>query len=532
MNLLQSYLSPQAYRQLQTERLKRNKQKSNKPPLWTPNPGPQTWAYESEADVLGYGGAAGGGKSHLLLGLAAIDHTRSAVFRRVFPNLREIIEQSRVILNPDNDPHSADSFNESLHRWKMADGRIIEFEACQHEKDKFKQRGRPRDFYGFDEAPEFSESQVEFITGWLRSTIPGQRTRIVLTFNPPMDNEGTWVIKWFLPWLAYLHPETFQHSNPAEPGELRWYATIAGEQVEVANGDPIEVDGEMIKPLSRTFIPAKLEDNPYLSGTNYRARLQALPEPLRSQLLYGDFSAKGKADPWQVIPTEWVRAAQRRWLEREKPIMPVSGVGVDLVRGGSDAFALARRYGTWFDEVITIPGVNVEDGPAAAGLVYQALANVGHIGYINMDVVGIGSSGYDSTKAIFPDETRAVNAGAGSRYMYRDADGRPIFRMRNMRAEYHWKMREALDPERGNNIALPPGNEVLADLCSMRYKLLAGGIGTDKPPIVQIELKEDIKARLGHSPDVGEALMLANLESNTSGWSDFTPEPIKSRWME
>ena len=101
-----------------------------------------------------------------------------------------------------------------------------------------------------------------------------------------------------------------------------------------------------------------------------------------------------------------------------------------------------------------------------------------------------------------------------------------------MRAEYHWKMREALDPERGNNIALPPGNEVLADLCSMRYKLLAGGIGTDKPPVVQIEAKEDIKARLGHSPDVGEALMLANLESNTSGWSDFTPEPIKSRWTE
>ena len=505
----------------------------DKPPPWSASPGPQTWALESDADVLGFGGQAGGGKTDLLLGLAATMHTRSVIFRRVFPNLREVIERSREIFNPDNNPHSADSFNESLHRWRLGNGKIVEFEASQHEKDKVKQRGRPRDFYGFDEATEFSESQVSFITGWLRSTIPGQRTRIVLTFNPPMDSEGTWVLNWFLPWLAYLHPEQFHHDNPAKPGELRWFATIAGESVELMTGDPIEVDGEMIRPLSRTFIPANLSDNPYLAGTNYRSRLQELPEPLRSQLLYGDFSARGQADPWQVIPTAWVQAAQRRWLERERPVMPVSGVGVDLARGGKDALTLAKRYGTWFDEVVKIPGVNVEDGPAAAGLVYNALADDGHIGYINMDVVGIGSSGYDSTKAIFPDITNGVNAGAGSRYMFKDADGHPIFRMSNKRAEYHWRMREALDPERGDNIALPPGGEVIADLCSMRYKLLAGGVGTDKPPMVQIEPKDDIKKRLGRSPDVGEALMLANLQESGGEWGETARhEPIKSRWIE
>jgi hypothetical protein len=213
--------------------------------------------------------------------------------------------------------------------------------------------------------------------------------------------------------------------------------------------------------------------------------------------------------------------------------MPVSGVGVDLARGGKDALTLAKRYGTWFDEVVKIPGVNVEDGPAAAGLVYNALADDGHIGYINMDVVGIGSSGYDSTKAIFPNITNGVNAGAGSRYMFKDADGRPIFRMSNKRAEYHWRMREALDPERGDNIALPPGGEVIADLCSMRYSLLAGGVGTDKPPSVQIEPKEDIKKRLGRSPDVGEALMLANLQDSGGEWGETARhEPIKSRWAE
>ena len=38
--------------------------------LWLPNPGPQTDAYFSPADVLLFGGQAAGGKSDLLLGLA------------------------------------------------------------------------------------------------------------------------------------------------------------------------------------------------------------------------------------------------------------------------------------------------------------------------------------------------------------------------------------------------------------------------------------------------------------------------------
>ncbi len=493
------------------------------PPIWEPNPGAQTRARDSKADILGYGGAAGGGKSNLLLGLAFADQTHSVIFRRLFPNLDGLIEESKGIGDEDFYTHLL---------WRLPGNKRIEFQACQLEKHKFKQRGRPRDFYGFDEATEFTRSQFEFITGWLRTTIKNQRTRIVLTFNPPMDDEGTWVIDYFLPWLAYLHPEQFQHPNPAKPGELRWYATIAGEETEMGDGQPFEHEGEIITPLSRTFIPAKLADNPYLDGSGYRARLQALPEPLRSQLLYGDFGIKGKADPWQIIPTEWVRLAQRRWLEREKPKMPLSGVGVDLARGGKDSFSLSKRYGTWFGELVSIPGVNVEDGPTAAGLIYNAVADDGHIGYLNLDIIGIGSSGYDSTKAIFPEITHGVNAARGSSYIYRDADGHPIYRMKNVRAEYHWRMREALDPVNGDNIALPPGSMILADLCAPRYKLLAGGVGTDKPPVVQVEKKDDIKKRIGRSPDEGEAIMLANFETDTGVWEAIEGDPIKTRWME
>jgi hypothetical protein len=483
-------------------------------PLWQPNPdhadgtpNTQRLAYESEADVIGLSGTAGWGKTDLELGFAANKQARTVIFRRVFPNLRSIIERSREIFNAEGREHAKDSFNESLHRWTLDGGRrMLEFEAMQYEKDKYNQRGRPRDCYIFDEAPEFTRSQVEFAIGWLRTTVPGQKTRVIMSFNVPTDGAGSWVIDYFLPWIAHLFPHKFSHRNPAAPGELRYYATVDGKETECESAEPFMHGDELIRPKSRTFFFGTLLDNPHL-GDAYKAQLQSMPEPLRSQLLYGDFAADSVADPWQCIPTAWVKLAQKRWLEREKPDMPLSGVGVDVARGGRDSLAICKRYGTWFDEIAKTPGVNVEDGPAAAGLVFQQLEHERHVGYINVDVIGVGTSAYDSLKAMYPGIAYAVNAAAKSEYiaLSKTDPPKPLFTMRNVRAEYHWRLREALDPESGASLALPPGNELVSDLCAPRYKMMAGGV-------IQIEEKDAIKERIGRSPDVGEAVMLAYLE--------------------
>ena len=60
--------------------------------LWSPNPGPQSQAYYSEADELFYGGAAGGGKSALIIGLALTKHQRSLILRRESTQLRGMID--------------------------------------------------------------------------------------------------------------------------------------------------------------------------------------------------------------------------------------------------------------------------------------------------------------------------------------------------------------------------------------------------------------------------------------------------------
>jgi hypothetical protein len=69
------------------------------------------------------------------------------------------------------------------------------------------------------------EHQARFVIGWNRSSNAKQRTRGLMTFNPPTTIEGRWVIEFFGPWLNDMHP------NPAKPGELRWFTTIAGKDM-------------------------------------------------------------------------------------------------------------------------------------------------------------------------------------------------------------------------------------------------------------------------------------------------------------
>lgn len=458
--------------------------------LWMPHPEnvPQIQAYVSEADILYYGGAAGGGKSDLLLGLAATVHKKSIIFRREYQQLRELVDRSYEILGDTKARYS-----QVANRWRgIPGGRTLEFGAVQHEKDREKYKGRPHDLKAFDEIPDFTESQFRFLIAWNRSTDLNQRCRVVCAGNPPTHAEGEWVIRYWAPWIS----ESYQH--PAKPGELRWFAAIDGKDVEVESGQPFKYKGERIRPLSRTFIPALLGDNPYLRDTTYEAVLQGLPEPLRSQLLHGLFTASRPDLPYQVIPTEWVKAAQARWRDREPPDVPLTSVGVDPSRGGADTTEIAPRSENYYYELLSYPGLNVPDGPACAALIVEAIGEDVET-QINVDVIGIGSSVYDIMFAqdyeIYP-----VNFAETSQAF--DKSGR--LKMRNIRAEAYWKFREALDPKTGDDIALPPGDELIADLVAPRWRMTTTG--------VLIEPKKDIRKRLGRSPGKGDAVVLAYYE--------------------
>lgn len=449
--------------------------------VWVPLPGPQTAAYYTEADELFYGGAAGGGKSDLLLGLSLTSHLKSIIFRRESTQLQGILDRLLVDIIGNRN-----GFNGQANIWRGL-GRQVEFGACKNAGDEMKYQGRPHDLLGLDEITHFLEIQYKFLCGWLRTTVEGQRCRIVATGNPPTDSNGEWVISHWAAWLDNKHP------NPAQPGELRWYAMIDGKEVEVENGDMIEHDGETIKPRSRTFIPSSVEDNPFLMETGYKATLQSLPEPLRSQMLKGDFLAGIGDNPWQVIPTAWVEAAMERWTPDGKK-GKMDSVGCDPARGGIDNTAISARYGTWFDELSRYPGTDTPDGPIVASL---AVAKARDKAPIHVDVIGIGSSVVDHLSGL-DIHVVAVNNAKGTKRM----DRAKILSFRNVRAADYWEMREALDPDNGDNLALPPDSKLKADLCAPHWKLTSGGI--------LIEDKEQIKKRIGRSTDDGDAVVMAN----------------------
>lgn len=470
----------------QHERVEMDKILSSIRYVWQPQAGPQAAAYESDADIIGYGGAAGGGKTDLLLGFAGNKQYRSVIFRRVFPLLEGVEARSREIFNYDADSRLKDRYNESLHRWELTGGRSIRFAAMQYEDDRRNFQGRPFDFYGFDEATEFTESQVRFVTGWNRTTRTGQKCRVVMTFNPPMDEAGEWVTRYFAPWLDDTH------ARPAKDGELRWYAMVDGEEVERPSARPFTHAGETVTPKSRTFFHARLSDNPILAATGYAATIDAMPEPIRT-LLKGKFGAYKITDPFQVIRPAWVRAAQERWNNTE-PSQVIRAVGVDVARGGGDKTVIATLRLERFDELKKYPGVSTPDGQTVALLVKNVIGE--QRPQINVDVIGVGASAYDAIKDT---KQRAVgiNFGAGSEGT--DKSGK--FRFANMRAECYWRFREALDPDYDPTLALPPDKELLGDLCAPKWSIKTGRI--------YIESKDEIIKRLGRSPDCADAVVLA-----------------------
>jgi hypothetical protein len=71
----------------------------------------------------------------------------------------------------------------------------------------------------------------------------------------------------------------------------------------------------------------------------------------------------------------------------------------------------------------------------------------------------------------------------------------------NLRAKMYWEFRVALDPSRNEGVSLPPGDRILAQLTAARWHPRSGRI--------VIESKEEIRSRLGSSPDEADAIVEA-----------------------
>src|SRR5574337_547000 len=464
-------------------------------PIWQPFPNsPQERAYQCQADIIGFGGAAGGGKTFLALGKAFTQFYNSIIFRRIYKQLDGVIASGDEIQNGACRYIAGDK-----QRWLTPDGRAIRLGGIEHEHNKNDYKGRARDFIAFDEAAEFTESMVRFVIGWLRTDRTDIHPQVLLTFNPPTAPEGEWIVHYFAPWIDPDYP-----GQRALDGEWRYFCRIQDTDVEVPTDEPYIHEGITYHPQSRTFFAAKVEDNPVYMATGYDKHLETLPEPLRSQLRWGDFAIAAKDDIWQAIPTAWIIEAQNRWIQQGKPDVALRRVSVDPSRGGEDETVIAKLYGTYL-EIICHPGVDVLDGVIGARYVTEAMGSEN--APVDVDVIGYGASVYDHLKVLEGIEAHPVNVGAASTAT--DKTGR--YRFFNLRSQIVWQFREALDPASDEQIALPPNVQLRNDLKAPRYQIVGGKI--------KIEDKKAIKERIGRSPDKGDAVLLVWFGAGHAGLS-------------
>lgn len=257
--------------------------------LWSPNPGPQQKATDSDVYELLYGGAAFGGKSEWLLhdGLKQVFHPsyKALLLRRTFPELRELIDRSFAIF-----PKLGGKWNEQGKRWLFPSGAIYQMGYCESYADVMQYQGQQFAWIGFDELGLCGEERIwTFLMSRNRAPFKGVNTYMRASANPGGAGHQ-WLKRRF---ISLCKPD----------------------------GTPIET-----KSGSRAFIQAFMTDNiiGMALDPDYEKRLDALPEIERQWLKYGDWNAgagMGLADlnrdvhmidPFE-IPSHWTMFGSFDW---------------------------------------------------------------------------------------------------------------------------------------------------------------------------------------------------------------------------
>jgi hypothetical protein len=181
--------------------------------------------------------------------------------------IQEHVKSQDVIFKPNGGPQTqflpGAKWREQEKEWRFPSGAKIEFGYAENMTDVLRYQGQSYTWIGIDELPQYPSPDIyNFLRSSLRSVDKDIPVYLRATGNP--GNIGSqWVKEMFV--------------DPAEPNSA----------FEIKIDTPVGV-----KTITRRFIPAKLQDNPYLMQTDdYYAMLASLPDIQRKQFLDGDWDA-------------------------------------------------------------------------------------------------------------------------------------------------------------------------------------------------------------------------------------------------
>lgn len=204
------------------------------------------------------------------------------------------------------------------------------------------------------------------------------------------------------------------------------------------------------------------------------------------------------SDENSVIPLSWVEAANERHAA-------CNGVGTgdlywgcDPARFGADVSVIAQLRGRTLEKLHRAKGAStMEVCGRLINLVGSKHARLA------VDSIGLGAGLFDRLKELEFANAIGVNVSRAPV----DENEQPIVgkggqEFANLRAALWWLLREALDPEGPDPLALPPDDKLTGDLTAPTFQYTSTGR-------IKIESKDDIRQRIGRSTDDADALALA-----------------------
>lgn len=221
-----------------------------------------------------------------------------------------------------------------------------------------------------------------------------------------------------------------------------------------------------------------------------RAREWGVGSPLYETRVRGRFADAGEG---VLFPLSMIEAAVNR--ELTEPTSEVT-LGVDVARSvNGDANCVAVCRGGRLEALHLWREVDA----------MKTVARVAHLVVqhgprrVRVDESGVGAGVVDRLRQLgHPVEGVAFGGGAADQS-----------RFRNKRAEMFWALRDGMEQ---GKVSLPDDDELVADLSALRFEF-------DGPGRILLEGKDEVRKRLGRSPDRADAVALAlGIGARQRGW--------------
>lgn len=398
------------------------------------------------------------------------------------------------------------------------------FKADEHQHEAWSGFHAVNTMFAITEASGVADTVFEAIEGNLQGN---SRILLVFNFNRPVgyaaDSQRS--AKWAKYRLNSLTAPNVIEKKIIYPGQVDY--TWVKDRIDLWC---IEISKEESKAEENDF---EFESKWYRPNDLFRVKV---------------LGVSPKVGEGVLVPPEWIDLANERWRQMqtgiiinargwtgtpaaiakmEKPLR----LGADVAGMGRDNSMFVHRYGNYVDKFKTLHAAGKAEHMQVAGIIKNALKQEtdltrGTIAQSFIDTIGEGAGVYSRLVELaatkedewLKDKCHSVKFSEKAEWHdlpLKDATGQ--YEFLNMRAYLMWAVRDWLDPQRNNNAALPPSENLKLQLTQTLWKFQSNGK-------IQIEAKDEIKKRIKMSPDEADAL------ANTFyPVKDIDPNPKKAK---